>query len=187
VTRKTPLKRTALKRKPAKPRAIRKNGKPPTRKTVSAIRKAEGQRPLRRPELIKMLDVEWSRCIRERDEYICQITGKYCEPGCQPGQGNAAHLIGKGQAPFHLKYDLRNGLWMEWQLHMEFDGLLAGKRRPARQSLVWGWLARNRPEDFAYLTGSPWKANIANVPIHELREKLEELRAWPTPKEEGEK
>lgn len=156
----------------------KRRGRPARRtyKTVRAILKAERKHALRPSELTRLLDAEWSRCIRERDRHICQITGKLAYPGVQPGMGNAAHLIPKSQAPFHLKYDLRNGIWMEWLTHMEFDGLLAGRRRPARQSYVWGVIARTRPEVFEYLTSQNWRGDEKPVSVHTMRAKLEELR-----------
>lgn len=147
-------------------------------KSLSAIRKAERVRPLARSELLRLIDAEWSQCIRERDGLICQVTHKHCPPGVKPGYGNAAHLIPKSQCPFHLRYDLRNGIWMEWSRHMAFDGLCAGRRIPARQAYIWGVLARTKPDVFQYLTSCEWRADKKPVKIRELREKLEELRRW---------
>lgn len=156
-----------------------RNVKKPRAKTVPAIRKAEAAgETLDRTQLKKLLRAELSRVVRERDELRCYVTGRECPPGAYgPGNGQCAHLIPINQLPPEYRYDPRLCVWLETTIHSDFDGRTHYGKKPANQARVWGILAQRDPELFEFVTSLPKSQAGDKVPIHELRDQLERLRA----------
>lgn len=146
--------------------------------TINAILKAEGRgERLNATEVKKLLRHELSLICRYRDNYTCFISGARVLPGIGPGTGQAAHAIPINQLPPEYRYDPRVVFWMEGSVHSDFDGRTRFGHKPANQAIFWGKLQRTDPERFAWLTSIPRNASPRTVPLSELIEQLQSLRA----------
>lgn len=80
---------------------------------------------------IKKLDKEWSKKVRERDNYICQVCSK---------KGNQAHHILPRMFK-QLRHELDNGLTLCYSCHI-------ANKYSAHKNPIWfyHWLKYNKPE-----------------------------------------
>jgi 5-methylcytosine-specific restriction endonuclease McrA len=98
-------------------------------------------RPKKEPKRMKArVDrklIEWSRKVRERDDYVCQKCGKRDEAN------HAHHVSPRSQRP-DLKYDVDNGKTLCWEpchswvhahpIEAERLGLLSTEKYEARRT-----------------------------------------------------
>jgi hypothetical protein len=93
----------------------------------------------------KIKYIEWVKAVKERDNYTCQISGKYLKDA-DPRALQAAHILSKENYP-ELKYDIMNGISLSYYYH---------KNAPISSHLDGFafalWLMKNKPEQFKYLT-----------------------------------
>lgn len=83
--------------------------------------------------IIDRFDKEWSRLVRERDEYKCQICGK------QSKYVNAHHFIRRAVLPTRL--DIQNGISLCAQCHT-FNSTFSAHQTPGEFKK---WFKKNWP------------------------------------------
>jgi 5-methylcytosine-specific restriction endonuclease McrA len=87
---------------------------------------------------------EWSKQVKERDNYTCQISGKKFH-NSDPRALQTAHILSKSNYP-ELKLDIMNGICLSFWHH---------KNAPISSHLDGFafaiWLEKNKPEQYNYL------------------------------------
>jgi hypothetical protein len=88
-------------------------------------------------QLIKACDIAWSKAVKVRDDYTCQMCGSVSGL-------NSHHIIGR--INYSLRFDLKNGLTLCSSCH-KFS------RNSAHNNPVYfiDWYKKHYPEDYEYL------------------------------------
>ena len=112
--------------------------------------------------LNKKLDIEWSKAVKERAGYKCEVCGA-------TSVLNSHHVIGRVNKA--LRWDLRNGVCLCVK-HHEFG------MQSAHQDPQWfmNWFMMTRNDDYMYLQAS--KYIISKKTIEEKQELLEKLKEY---------
>lgn len=88
------------------------------------------------------LDDVWKRNVKERDNYICQICGKYLKD--TPRSCHAHHILPKRMKG--MRWDVNNGIVLCPNHHK------LGIFSP-HQNAIWffGWMRANKPQQLNYI------------------------------------
>ena len=115
--------------------------------------------------ITKNLDTAWSKAVKIKAGYKCEITGK-TKDNCKL---NSHHIVGRRNHT--LRWDLRNGVCVS-------SGKHTLERQSIHQDPEWfrEWLKENRPEDFEYIETN--KNKIVKRTNADRRELLKELKAY---------
>lgn len=94
--------------------------------------------------------IEWSKQVRERDNYTCQVCGIKKGEMTKNGKEvvfNAHHVISKEGFYSSLMFEIDNGICL-CQDHHRFSRKIS----PHRQEFVFfNWFMKNKPEQFQKL------------------------------------
>lgn len=112
--------------------------------------------------LNKKLDIEWSRAVKQKAGYRCEVCGA-------TSLLNSHHVIGRVNKA--LRWDLRNGVCLCVK-HHEF-GTQSAHQDPQR---FMSWFMLVRPNDYDYI--NTMKYTISKKTIEEKQELLEELKKY---------
>lgn len=117
--------------------------------------------PRRKSTVLKKLDKEWSRCVRQRADNKCEVCG---------GLGtNAHHYISRSNRV--LRWDLRNGISVCAGCHLF-------KNNSFHKNPEWGhfWMEEHRWEDLRDINCVMY--TIKKWTIEEIEDKLKELEQY---------
>ena len=88
-------------------------------------------------QLIKACDIAWSKAVKVRDDYTCQMCGSVSGL-------NSHHIIGR--INYSLRFDLKNGITLCASCH-KFDRYSA-HNNPLYFAV---WFEKHYPENYEYL------------------------------------
>lgn len=134
--------------------------------TIAVPKKVKPKKKPKKSTLKKKMDNTWSKKIRERANYRCEI----CRDLGLEQKGKkveAAHVVGKGCT--FLRWDLRNGV-CACTTHHKF-GVRSSHLNP-----VWfsEWFKKYRPDDWQYVKDHE-HITMSSIPLEWYEDKLMEL------------
>jgi len=101
-------------------------------------------RPITKKGIKEKELAQWTKAIKERDNYTCQICLRYLKDG-PPQNCQAHHILDKVNFP-HLRLDLMNGITLCYSNHK------VGKYSAHLNPLFFAeWLKKNKPDVYYYL------------------------------------